>query len=60
MEIPMKAQVSCTDGICGRSAYVLMNPVIEESTHLVVRANALPHTRRAGDIKWLEATKRKL
>jgi len=37
MEIPLNAQVECTDGVCGRSVYVLINPVIEQVTHLVVR-----------------------
>jgi sporulation protein YlmC with PRC-barrel domain len=36
MEIPLNAQVECTDGICGRSAFVLINPVLDEVTHLVV------------------------
>jgi hypothetical protein len=40
MEIPLNAQVECTDGICGSSAYVLINPVIEEVTHLVVREDS--------------------
>ena len=37
MEIPLNAQVECTDGVCGRSVYVLINPVIDQVTHLVVR-----------------------
>ena len=37
MEIPLNAQVECTDGICGRSEYVLINPVVEKVTHLVVK-----------------------
>ena len=40
MEIPLQAQVECTDGICGRSLYVLINPVIDKVTHLVVRETA--------------------
>ena len=40
MEIPLQAQVECTDGACGRSAYVLINPVIDKVTHLVVREDA--------------------
>ncbi len=40
MEIPLQAQVECTDGVCGRSAYVLINPVIDKVTHLVVREDA--------------------
>jgi sporulation protein YlmC with PRC-barrel domain len=37
MEIPLNAQIECTDGVCGRSAFVLINPVLDEVTHLVVR-----------------------
>ena len=37
MEIPLNAQVECTDGVCGHSVYVLINPVIDQVTHLVVK-----------------------
>jgi sporulation protein YlmC with PRC-barrel domain len=37
MEIPLQAQVECTDGVCGLSVYVLINPLINEVTSLVVR-----------------------
>jgi sporulation protein YlmC with PRC-barrel domain len=43
MEIPLNAQVECTDGVCGRSAFVLINPVVEEVTHLVVREDSFPN-----------------
>ena len=39
MEIPLNAQVECTDGVCGQSMYVLINPIGEKITHLVVREN---------------------
>ncbi len=44
MDIPLQAQVECTDGVCGRSVYVLINPVVEQVTHLVVREDSSPHT----------------
>jgi sporulation protein YlmC with PRC-barrel domain len=44
MEIPLNAQVECTDGVCGRSVYVLINPVIDQVTHLVVKENSSPNT----------------
>jgi hypothetical protein len=44
MEIPMNANVECTDGIFGRSEFVLMNPVIDQVTHLVVKQAASPFT----------------
>ena len=37
MEIPVQAQVECTNGLCGRSVYVLINPVTDKVTHLVVK-----------------------
>lgn len=40
MEIPMNAQVECKDGFCGHSVCVLINPVMDEVTHLVVRENS--------------------
>ena len=44
MEIPLQAQVECTDGVCGRSEYVLINPITDQVTHLVVREAAYPNT----------------
>ena len=44
MEIPLKAQVECIDGVCGRCVVMLMNPVLDQVTHLVVREDASPHT----------------
>jgi hypothetical protein len=37
MKIPVHAEVHCTDGMCGLSSYVLVNPNTEKVTHLVVR-----------------------
>jgi PRC-barrel domain. len=45
MEIPLNAQVECTDGVCGRSVFVLVNPVIEKVTHLVVKEDSSPFTQ---------------
>jgi hypothetical protein len=44
MEIPLNAQVECTDGVCGRSVYVLINPIVDEVTHLVVKKDSSPNT----------------
>jgi len=44
MEIPLQAQVECTDGVCGRSVYVLINPVLDQVAHLVVREDSSPNT----------------
>jgi sporulation protein YlmC with PRC-barrel domain len=44
LEIPLNAQVECTDGVFGRSEYVLINPVIDQVTHLVVKDDSSPNT----------------
>jgi hypothetical protein len=44
MEIPLNAQVECTDGVCGRSMYVVINPVVDQVTHLVVKEDSSPST----------------
>jgi uncharacterized protein YrrD len=36
MDIPINAEVHCADGVCGKSTYVIINPVKEKVTHLVV------------------------
>jgi sporulation protein YlmC with PRC-barrel domain len=43
MQIPVNAEVSCKDGACGKSTYVLINPITEKVTHLVVKGAASPH-----------------
>jgi sporulation protein YlmC with PRC-barrel domain len=36
MDIPIGARVKCTDGYCGKSSYVLVNPITQTVTHVVV------------------------
>jgi sporulation protein YlmC with PRC-barrel domain len=43
MDIPLNAEVHCADGVCGRSTYVIVNPVNERVTHVVVREEWFPH-----------------
>jgi hypothetical protein len=40
MEIPLQAQIECTDGICGKSVYVFIDPLTEQATHLVVKEDS--------------------
>ena len=44
VEIPLNAQVECTDGICGHSVFVLINPAIDQVTHLVVKEDTAFNT----------------
>lgn len=46
MDIPINAEVYCADGLCGYSIYIILNPVTERVTHLVVKEKQFPHTER--------------
>ena len=56
MEIPLQAQVECTDGICGRSVYMLINPIVEKVTHLVVREDSAPYAEYIVPVEKVSAT----
>lgn len=45
MDIPIGVRVKCTDGYCGKSSHVLVNPITHDVTHVVV-----------GDSSWLGNT----
>lgn len=55
MEIPLHAAVDCTDGIYGRSVFVLINPILKEVTHLVVQATSARHTENNLPLTLLSA-----
>ena len=56
MEIPLNAQVECKDGVCGHSVYVLINPVNEQVTHLVVREDVSPNTEYVVPVNFVGET----
>jgi len=37
MKFPLNADVHCSDGLCGRSSHVILNPATEQITHIVVK-----------------------
>ncbi len=41
MEIPLNVEVLCSDGSCGRSSSIILNPITEEVTHFVVKEGGL-------------------
>jgi sporulation protein YlmC with PRC-barrel domain len=45
MDIPIKAQVECLDGVCGRSTAVVINPTTRFVTHVVVEEKDDPHAQ---------------
>jgi sporulation protein YlmC with PRC-barrel domain len=57
-DIPLDAKVQCTDGKCGKSTYLIVNPVKKVVTHFVVKYKKLPenpdrlvHVERIAEIK---------
>jgi len=54
MDIPVNAEVECTDGPCGRSTYVILNPTTDQLTHLVVRHQRSPHAEQMVPIDQVE------
>ena len=57
MEIPLNAQVECTDGNFGRSVCLLINPVIDQVTHLVVKEDPSPYGEYMVPISFVTETK---
>jgi sporulation protein YlmC with PRC-barrel domain len=45
MDIPLNADVKCADGTNGRSVCIIINPVHQEVTHLVVETKGLLGTK---------------
>jgi sporulation protein YlmC with PRC-barrel domain len=46
MEIPINVDVYCMGELCGRSICLIINPVKEQITHLVVSEKEFPHIQR--------------
>jgi len=58
MDIRLNVDVHCTDGRCGRSTYIILNPITERLTHLVVREQWPSRTERLVPIDWVAITTR--
>jgi len=56
MDISVGVKVHCADGLCGRSTYVLINPVRREVTHLVVKEAESPRAERLVPIGTVSGT----
>ena len=53
MELPLGVEVHCTDGRCGRSTYIILNPAIDQVTHLVVRERQPSRVEHMVPISWV-------
>jgi hypothetical protein len=56
LNIPMNVVAYGTDGQIGRSTNVVLNPVTEMITHLVVQLDKRPYTKYLVPIKFLGET----
>ncbi len=56
MDIPVHAEVYCSDGLCGHSTYIIVNPVSQQVTHLVVKEKRAPHTERLVPVNLVTET----
>jgi hypothetical protein len=56
MDIPLSAQVDCTDGVYGRSVFVLINPIRNMVTHLVVKEALSPNTEYIVPVDFVTET----
>jgi sporulation protein YlmC with PRC-barrel domain len=56
IDMPLNANVTCSDGCCGRSTYVLLDYSTKKLTHIIVRDNANSHIEHVVPISWIAET----
>ena len=56
MDIPLNAEVRCTDGAGGRSTCLVINPVTKEITHLVVQTKDFFHDEHMVPLSFIAET----
>ncbi len=54
MDIPLNVDVYGSDGRIGRSNYIVVNPVSQEVTHVVVSDDSAYHTERLVPVKYIQ------
>lgn len=56
MDIPLNVDVHCSDGRCGRSSFIIINPMNDEITHVVVKEKAPSQVERMVPRRWIVAS----
>lgn len=56
MDIPINVDVFCGGELCGRSKYLVINPVSERITHIVVAEKAFPNIERLVPVKEIRTS----
>jgi sporulation protein YlmC with PRC-barrel domain len=54
MDLPIDAEVKCAGRTCGHISNIILNPVTETVTHIVVRRNQAPHTEYVVPVEEIE------
>lgn len=53
MNIPMNVDVYCSDGQCGHSSQVIVDPTTKQVTHLVIKEKRFPHTEYMAPVEQI-------
>jgi hypothetical protein len=56
IDLPTQAEVHCSDGIAGRSTYIIGNPITRQVTHLVVQSLLPPFREYLLPVDQVEET----
>ncbi len=56
IDLPLKAEVQCSDGTAGIATYVIGSPVNQQITHLVVESDLPPHYEYLVPLELVEGT----
>src|SRR5512142_1184462 len=56
IDLPMKAEVHCSDGMAGFSTYIISNPMNHQITHLVVQSDSGPILEYLVPVELVEET----
>jgi sporulation protein YlmC with PRC-barrel domain len=54
LDIPLDVEVFCSDGACGRSTAIIVNPVSQKITHLVVATPEMLHSEYLVPVNLIE------
>lgn len=56
MDIPINAKVYCQDKLCGRTQAVVLNPINDVITHVVVKESKNSHAERLVSVDMIDAS----
>jgi sporulation protein YlmC with PRC-barrel domain len=54
MDLPLNVDVHCTDGLLGRSTYIIYNPATEKITHFVVKREKSAQAEWMVPVSWIK------